>query len=179
MDMKYATLSVAACLLFAVSLAAAQETDAAVQAAELKKIDYLVGEWRTLSTFVATGVEAPGYLVYRRILGGSWILCEFHGEAPGRDYWEAYALITFDPAVGKFRSYAFFGGGSPAVSTGAWNGTDTITFTTDEPGAGGRLSRISYKRLPDGTVFQLNEATDDNGEWHPTLRTDYSHAPAR
>ncbi|HUX08331.1 MAG TPA: DUF1579 family protein [Acidobacteriota bacterium] len=177
--MKERLITAAAFLVLVSVLAAAQADDLSAQQAALKKIDYLVGEWRTLSTFVATGVEAPGYLVYRWILGGNWIHCEFHGQAPGRDYWEAYAMISFDLASGKYRSYAFFGGNAPASYTGVWNGVDTVTFTTDEPDARGRLNRISYKRMPDDTVFQLNEMTDEGGEWVPTLKTNYKHAPAR
>jgi hypothetical protein len=178
-EMRKAIIIGIGCVALAACFASAQVSDASVQIEELKKIDYLVGEWTTLSTFVSTGIEAPGYLTYRPILGGTWILCEFHGNAPGREYWEAYALITFDPEIGNFRSYAFFGGSAPATYTGVWNGIDTVTFTTDKPGANGRLNRISYKRMPDGTVFQLNEATDEKGDWQPTLRTAYSHAPAR
>ena len=177
--MKERLISAAAFLVLVSVLASAQADDLSAQQAALKKIDYLVREWRTVSTFVSTGVEAPGYLVYRWILGGNWMHCEFHGEAPGRDYWEAYALITYDPETGNYRSYAFFAGSAPTSYTGIWNGVDTVTFTTDKPDSQGRLNRISYKRLPDATVFQLNETTNEEGEWVPTLRTVYNRIFAR
>ena len=41
-----------------------------------------------------------------------------------------------------------------------------MTFTNEGAREGGARDRISYTRLPDGTVFQLNEVSDGQGNWN-------------
>jgi hypothetical protein len=141
---------------------------------ETAKLNFLVGKWTTVSWFVQAGIEAPGTLSYQNILGGKYILCKFQGEVPGRPFWEAYAFITHDPGAGCYRSHAFFGPPEPAVYSGAWITEDTVTFTNDNARPDGTRDRINYTRLPEGTVFQLNEVCDAQGVWHATLETDYN-----
>ncbi len=149
-------------------LAWAQETDTSVIVAEVSKLDFLVGHWRTVSTIVQTGEQAPGELSYEKVLGGSYILCRFDGKHPSRDYWEAYVMITFDPDSGHYVSHAFFSHGPPVTYTGVWRDENTVTFTIDSG-----QSRINYTRMPDGSVFQLNEALDAESNWRPALETVY------
>lgn len=163
-------------LALGVPTASRQSDEMAVQISEVSKLDYLVGEWITESVVVRTDVKAPGKLSYRKILGGSYILCQFKGEMPGRQFWEAYAMITYDPAAGHYRSYAFFGGAAPARYVGEWTDENTATFTNLDTRPDGSKDRINYTRMPDGAVFQLNEAKDEQGNWQPTLRTTYSPA---
>ena len=167
------------CLIIAVSWTAAnaQEDDEDVVFTEMKELEFLLGEWRTASTFVDSGEEGSGLLIYESVLGGAWILCRFKGEAPGRDIWEAYAMFTFDPETGRYRSYAFFGGSGPATYTGFWKDNSTVVFTNDGVRPNGMRDRINYTALPDGNVFQLNEVEDKNGEWQEVLKTWYRPIP--
>ena len=160
-------------MLFAGPLAAQDDSNEVVKA-ELKKLSFFVGEWKTDSTLVPSGKKAPGELSYKYVLGDTYLLLRFVGSHPEKPVWEACKMITWDAGLGAFVAYTFPTPEGPVRYIGRWTADDTITYTREEPYPDGSLDRISYTRKPDGTIFQLNEATDADGNWQPRLRTQYT-----
>ena len=62
----------------------------------MQKLSPFIGQWQTLSWYPNRNLKVPGHLEYRWVLGKHWILVEFVGQHPEKEFWEAYALIKFD-----------------------------------------------------------------------------------
>ena len=124
-------------------------------------IDFLSGTWRTVSTFIASGAEAPGTLTYKWVLGGEWMRIEFVGKHPQRDVWEAHGLMRWDPERKVIVSYVVFGPNDVSMMTGQpiEGGGISLTATTD-----GRAFGIDYHPRGENAVYQENWAIDVNGE---------------
>jgi hypothetical protein len=64
-----------------IPLRVAAQDVAASLSPEHEAIAFLIGEWRTTSTF-ADGRTGTGRLEYRWVLGGAWMKVEFRGRHP-------------------------------------------------------------------------------------------------
>jgi hypothetical protein len=158
-----------ACALFSL-LAAAQDDLPPMH----EHLQFLVGQWNTVSAFPATGQEVPGVLTYRWVLGGAWLHVEFKGDHPERPVWEAYAMMRWDPQADCYVSWAFFGPGEPLRYTGKRLENGTISMETERDG---RRYGIDYTPVEGGTVYQENWAVDESGTRTVTLKTTYTPRP--
>lgn len=136
---------------------------------EHRRIDFLVGEWRTTSEF-PDGRTGEGELEYRWVFEGAWMKVEFTGEHPDGVLWEAHAMQRWDPDSGTYQSWVFRPGGPPLRYEGATPepGLYRIRHTSED----GTTSGIDYRRQDDGTVAQENWVLEE-GERRVTLRTRY------
>ncbi len=136
---------------------------------EHERIDFLVGEWQTVSEF-PDGQEGRGTLSYRWVHGGRWMRVEFSGEPPGEGRWEAHAMQRWDEEEGVYRAWVFPEDGPPLLYLGTSEapGHFRVEYTPDAGSATG----IDYWRQEDGSVHQENWVLED-GERRVTLRTRY------
>lgn len=150
--------------------------DSAAQDSEtesmLDKLSFLVGEWKTTSTFPSTGQQVHGDLSYKFVLGKTWIKFEFIGDHPER-IWEAHGMIKYDVTSKKYRTTAFFSAEEPVYYYGEWISERTVRF---ELNLDGTVRGIDYNSKPDGTVYQENWVLTSDGKREITLKTDYSKA---
>jgi hypothetical protein len=153
-------------LLFAV-VAHAQDS-ATMQA----KLNFLEGDWISVSTFPATGQEVTGDLSYHWTIGGNWLLCRFIGDHPTREYWEAVAMMRWDTEAGHYVSLAFFGPSDPGKSEGILIDGKIISMRNGE---GNDMTGIDYHPTATG-VYQENWRFDEEGKRVITLKTVYTKA---
>jgi hypothetical protein len=134
------------------------------------KLNFLAGEWKTVSEFTSSGMKVEGNLTYYWVIGGEWLHCRFIGNHPDRPYWEAVAMMRFDSESGRYVSVAFFNDQMPVTMYGIAVGENTIRFerTIDDGKTG-----IDYTDKGNGTVYQENWI-EINGERTITLKTDYT-----
>lgn len=136
----------------------------------MKKFKPFIGKWETLSLYPDTGLKVPGDLEYRWVLGKNWVLCDFVGRHPEREYWAAIAMIKFDLSKKRYVSYDFFNVDDPIVMTGYWLSAQTIRFEVkNDEGSSG----IDYTVKEDGSIYQENWVRKGETK-RITLKTDYS-----
>jgi hypothetical protein len=141
------------------------------KSAAMKKFTPFIGKWKTLSLYPDRGLQVPGDLEYRWVLGKDWVLCDFVGRHPERNYWAAIAMIKFDAAKNRYISYDFFNADDPTTMTGHWISSSTIRFeVTDDNGSSG----IDYSVTEDGSIYQENWVLPKGKTKRITLKTDYT-----
>lgn len=139
---------------------------------QMKKMEPFLGKWITKSVYPDKNLTVPGKLEYRWILGKNYMMIEFVGNHPEREYWEAYAMIKYDKKKKKYVSFDFFDEGDPVVSVGYWMSKDTVRFEAEDQSWG-----IDYtlKKSKAGTVvYQENWVKPKDGKRKITLKTDYT-----
>ena len=137
----------------------------------MKKLTPLIGKWKTISLYPEKGLKVPGDLEYRWVLGKDYMLCDFVGRHPEREYWAAIAMIKFDADKNRYLSYEFFNAADPTIMTGYWISPSTIRFEIkDENGSAG----IDYTVKKDGSIYQENWALPKGKPKRITLKTDYT-----
>ena len=137
----------------------------------LNKMEPFVGKWKTLSLYPDTGLNVPGVLEYRWVLGKNWLLVDFEGLHPKRDFWAAIAMIKFDEKKNRYVSYDYFDADDPTIMIGHWLDQQTIRFeVSDKKGSSG----IDYTLKKNDTVYQENWVHPRGGKRRITLKTDYT-----
>ena len=147
--------------------------DAGTTSDAMQRMTPFIGKWKTVSLYPDRGLRVPGELEYRWVLGKNWVLVIFVGQHPERVYWEAIAMIRFDPVKNCYISHDFFNDGDPIKMTGSWITPRTIRFELeDEKG----LSGIDYTVKADGTIFQENWIIRKDKKKKVTLKTTYTRS---
>lgn len=154
-------------MLLVSGLSAKEET----KADAMKKLTPLIGKWKTISLYPEKGLKVPGDLEYRWVLGKNWVLCDFVGQHPEREYWAAVAMIKFDAAKNRYLSYDFFNADDPIIMTGRWISQATIRF---EVKGDNQDSGIDYTVKKDGSIYQENWVIPKGKTKRITLKTDYT-----
>jgi hypothetical protein len=140
---------------------------------QMKKFEPFIGKWKTRSIVPGRKLELSGDIQYRRILGKNWLLVEFVGQHPERDFWEAYVMIKFDVIKGLYVSHAFFSADDPTIMTGSWISDKTFGLEIKDK-KGKSVSGINYTVKADGTIYQENWKIDDTNQRKITLKTYYT-----
>jgi hypothetical protein len=139
----------------------------------MQRMAPFIGKWKTVSWYPDRGLRVPGELEYRWVLGKNWVLVIFVGQHPEREYWEAIAMIRFDPVKNCYISHDFFNDGDPIKMTGSWITPRTLRFELeDEKGSYG----IDYTVNSDGTIYQENWVIPKNKSKKITLQTTYTRS---
>ena len=147
-------------------ISAAGTTSEAIQ-----RMEPFIGKWKTVSWYPDRELRVPGKLEYRWVLGKNWVLVIFIGQHPEREYWEAIAMIRFDPVKNCYISHDFFNDGDPIVMVGYWISKKTLRFEIkDDKG----LSGIDYTVKEDGSIFQENWIVRKGKKKKVTLKTTYA-----
>ena len=131
----------------------AQETRTGCEAPEHRQFDFWIGEW---------SVRGPqdrvaGENAITAILNGCALREEWRG-ARGSD---GTSLNFYDRSVGRWRQTWIDDDGQPLQLSGGLDDAGRMVLSSEEHE--GRLDRITWTALPDGTVTQLWERTADRG----------------
>lgn len=139
---------------------------------EHRRIDFLIGEWRT-SSELPNGSVREGDLRYRWVLGGAWMQVTFFGEAPEGSVWEAHVMQRWNADEDAYEVWSFQVEGPPLRyrGTAPEPGHYRIETTSDD----GVTIGIDYRATDDGAVYQENWALE-GGQRRVTLRTTYAPA---
>jgi hypothetical protein len=162
-------------LLFALAGAVPCLEAQPVLSPEHQRIDFLIGEWDTVSR-TPDGTVRHGRLAYRWVLGGAWMRVEFVGDVPDGVVWEAHVMQRWNPAAGEYEAWVFAGDGPPIQFRGRSDGPGHLGIHATS--ADGSISGIDYHGRTDGTVYQENWAVRD-GVRQITLTTTYQRVEGR
>jgi hypothetical protein len=148
--------------------AAAQDGDASLSP-EHEAIAFLIGEWRTTSTF-ADGRTGTGRLEYRWVLGGAWMKVEFRGRHPDGVLWDTHVMQRWHEERGEYEAWIFPAEGDPLRYRGTMIEPGVYRIALEpRPGV---VTGIDYHRRDDGSIYQENWVLGDEGR-RVTLRTTY------
>jgi hypothetical protein len=137
----------------------------------MRKLAPFMGKWKTVSLYPQQGLKVPGQLEYRWVLGRNWVLVIFKGRHPERTYWEAIAMIRYDPEKKCYISHDYFNERDPLLMTGYWITPETLRFEMKgDHGSSG----IDYTVKPDGSIYQENWIHPGGSRRKITLKTDYT-----
>jgi hypothetical protein len=162
-------------LLLALAAAAPRLHAQPALSPEHQRIDFLAGEWRTVSR-TPDGTVRDGSLTYRWVLGGAWMRVEFIGDVPPGVVWEAHVMQRWSPDAGEYEAWVFAADGPPLHHRGRSDGPGHFSIRHTSPD--GATSGIDYHRRDDGTVHQENWALRD-GVRQVTMTTTYRRADGR
>lgn len=160
----------AALLLSALALISAAQSPPPPQAAEMKRLDFLVGRWEG-EGWIALG--PGGRHTFRQTenvegkAGGAALLVEGVGRSKdpgdaGAVIHNAFAVITYDRKAGAFRWYALRAGGDP-VDTQLKVSENTLIWAAPNPG-GGEM-RFTIRLNEKGQWFEVGEFSRDGKAW--------------
>lgn len=160
----------AALLLSALTLTSAAQAPPPPQAAEMKRLDFLVGRW-----------EGEGWIALRpggrhtfrqaenveRKLDGAALLVEGVGRSKdpgsaGAVVHNAFAVVSYDRKAGAFRWYALRAGGDP-VDTQLKVAENTLSWAAPNPGGGG--ARFTVRLNEKGQWVEVGEFSRDGKTW--------------
>ncbi len=140
------------CISILPFILAAVSAHQAKRAHAVQKLDFLIGDWVTQSTWTASGQKASGRLRYEWVLGGAWLKITFTGKHPSRPVWEAHGMIRYLPERDRYESLIFAGPEEPVRLIGYWVNEERLRFEMDRDGV---KSGIDYMPRGDG-VYQEN-----------------------
>jgi hypothetical protein len=141
---------------------------------EHQHFDFWVGRWNVYSK------AAPDTKIADSLIEALYDGCAI------RENWKPLkgsgggSLSAYRPGDRQWHQVWLDGQGSWVEFTGAWNGTSmVIEGLWPQPGHPGRRTRMTYTPLPDGSVEQRGESSDDNGtNWQPSFDFIYRRAAA-
>lgn len=158
-------LALAFLLLGALPTSAADSPDKAAHQTAMQKLSFLTGEWEGGGTMAMGPGPRLAFTQSERIQfkhDGTLLVIEGQGKAPqtGAVVHDALAVVTFDPAAGKykFRSFAAVGRFADTEATVEGNrmvwwlnaGPQKIRYTIDVDNG---VWREIGERSPDGTTW--------------------------
>ena len=156
--MKMALASVLL-LGFAVTATVAQAQPAGP---EQKKLDYLIGKWRSEVNIMASAgspaTKASGKEVCEWF-ADAHVVCHNESTSPAGSY-KSMRVISYVPAVKQYASYTVDSIGYAVLSLGQLQGT-TWTFTTDYSGV---KTRYTMKTTKD-SYTAVSEYAGADGKW--------------
>ena len=138
-------------------------------AAEMKKLDWLVGEWKGEAVFQMGPDQKATVAQSERIekrVGGTVLVIEGLGQADGRVVHEAFAIVTWDPVAKKHLVSAYLPNGRSVVADAkAGDGTLEWWFDTAEGSMRYVIERskdgdwveTGYRNRPGGTPAKFLE----------------------
>jgi hypothetical protein len=147
---------------------------------ELRRLDFLVGSWRSEGTLEPGAMGAAGTLsgteTFAWLPGGFFLTRCWHGtyDAGGTTVLDAgYEFFDFDPVAGTFRSHFF-------CSLGPYDATNSKYHGDFEGSALVLVGPARVTRLPDGRdrIRYRGEVPDGKGGWTPWLRGLLTRTPA-
>lgn len=132
------------------------------KAAELRQLDFWIGEWRVFRT--TDGVEVGSSRI-EKVFDGCAIKESYESPAaPGGPY-AGTSYSAWDFKDGRWHQMYVDTRSTVAWYTGGLDGADMVLLS---PGQAGSLQRMSYRPKPDGAVQQLGEVSTDGGKsWQP------------
>ncbi len=139
---------------------------------EFREFDFWVGKWEVF------GKRRPDRKVADSLIEKLYNGCAIRENWMPLGRTGGGSLSTYIPATGKWRQFWVDSGGSAVDFVGGWNGhAMVIEGVWPSPGHPTQITRMTYTALPDGSVEQLGETSDDEGKtWQPGFDFIYRRA---
>lgn len=141
------------------------------QSEEQKKLDFLVGEWNSVSMNQDTGKESTGNSSIQWVMGGKWLQWKFVAQLEQGPI-EVLTLINYHD---KKKQYAFYSfnpyDDEPIPHYGNWFDTNTLRIETNFQGV---KVRVDFKIKKNGDFSQEHSRITSSGERVLTSKTNYS-----
>lgn len=151
-------MAVAAC---AVSFA---QMPPAEPAAELKKLDYMVGEWSATGTFTLMGQEMPFKMTVKCSWDGQFLRQETINDMGDAGKMTETIMLGWDPAKSQYFSHAFTSlSALPRMEKGKLDG-EKLVMTSDPWNVMGMdfLSRTTMWKSGSDMMFTMEFKEGDN-----------------
>jgi hypothetical protein len=130
------------------------EAKAKPGAAEMKRLDFYLGQWTYTETYPKGGVN-HGVYTSKPGPGGNSLLNTFHSQGPVGDF-EGMLVYTWDLTEGKYKAYLFSGDFPGAVvETGEFEGEKLVFH--GEIGAGSakiQLRNVTWMASPEKLISE-------------------------
>lgn len=144
---------------------------AAEQPENLKKMNFMVGEWESVSVKQETGMKSTGNSSIRWGIGGKWLLWKFSALLEKGPI-EVLTLINYHNEKKQFVFYSFNPyDDEPLPHYGNW--IDASTFRL-EIATRDKKVRVKFKIKENGDFLQEHSILNPSGKWEITRRTNYS-----
>jgi len=138
---------------------------------EQKKLNFMVGEWKSISVKQITGEESTGNSSIRWGIGGKWLLWKYHSKQEKRTL-EVLTLINYHK---EKKQYAFNSFNSinddPLIHYGNWIDENTLRLEILEHDA---KILVDFKIKEKGKFYQEHSRISSSGERTITRKTNYS-----
>ena len=157
-------------LLFLTAATCLQAQDDAWHEKMHNKLGFLAGDWKSESTYVASGLKVEGHLVYEWVEGEAWLRCTFVGKHPEYKVWESHEMIKWDKEKKKYLAYTFSNRGEMVLYQGELVDENRIRFWIEREGI---RQGLDYIQRSDGSVHQENWIITPSGERRVWLKTEY------
>ncbi len=141
------------------------------QSEEQRKLNFLVGEWKSVSVNQNTGKESTGNSSIQWVLGGTWLQWKFVAQLEQGPL-EVLTLINYHDEKKQYAFYSFNPyDDEPIAHYGNWLDTNTLRIETNFQGVN---VRVDFKIKENGDFVQEHSRRTSSGERVITTRTNYS-----
>jgi len=149
---------------------------AACASAENRQFDFWVGRWDVYPK--KTPEKKVAQSVIEKLYAGCTIRENWMPLVTGGD---GGSLNSYRPADGVWRQMWADSSGAWVEFTGKWNGSAMVLEGVwPQPGHPKQRTRMTYTPLPDGSVEQAGESSDDEGKsWQPSFDLIYRPVSAK
>ena len=136
-----------------------------------QKLDYFIGEWKSVSIDQTTGEEITGHSVINRVIGKKWIEWSFRMPLASGEL-EVITLINYDEEKKQYAFYSFNPmDEEPIPHFGNWIDEKNLQIKTD---FGGEVVRVDFILKDESNFEQIHSHLTSDGEKEVTSITIYS-----
>ena len=161
--MKYFTIIFLVIIIYSASAINAQEQD--------KKLDYFIGEWKSVSINQPTGEKITGHSLITRVIGNKWIEWRFRMPHASGEL-EVITLINYDEAKKQYAFYSFNPmDEEPIPHFGNWIDKKSLQIKTD---FGGDVVWVDFVLKDESNFEQIHSHLTSCGEKEATSITIYT-----
>ncbi|MEN8223493.1 MAG: hypothetical protein ABFR36_09590 [Acidobacteriota bacterium] len=135
------------------------------------KIDFLVGEWKSISKNLSTGKISTGYSSVKWIVGGTWLQWKYKSKTE-RGLLEVLTLINFNKEKKQYAFYSFNPFDTePLPHFGNWEAPDKLRLkiiTKNE------RTCVDFIIKENGNFDQIHSRLASSGKTIPARKTSYT-----
>ena len=160
--MRYIVAILLIGIICTASLSNAQEQD--------QRLDYFIGEWKSVSASQSTGEEITGHSIVRRVIGEKWLEWIFRMPLEDGEL-EVITLINYDDVKKQYAFYSFNPmDEEPIPHFGNWIDGKRLRLKTD---FGGELVWVEFVLKDESHFEQVHSRRTSDGKKEITGTTTY------
>ncbi len=150
------------------------------RAEQQDKLDFLVGEWRTVHTAPSREGEPTvikGEATIAWVLGGAWLRHEFQADFPGRGKVFTTHMINYSTPKKKYNFTMFdHFGGEAGVFHGDWETEKALVVTAkfEEDDGSTSFQKFTVTRVSEDEIWFSRAFSDDGKRYHFEVKGVYT-----
>jgi hypothetical protein len=138
---------------------------------EKQRLNFLVGEWDSITIKQDGGEKSTGYSSIHWILGGEWLQWKFKGQFKSGSI-EVLTLINYNEKRSQYALYSFNPfEDHPLPHFGRWIDSKTLRLEIDEDG---KKIWVEFLIIEDGRFDQIHSEVISQDERRITGKTTYT-----